>query len=161
MVVDPPAAPGAVFPRLLCWPTALALTFVIGAALTVALPQPAPRSLVGAFAAGETLFAVGLVLIVIGIGIQVWLQPVRPSARRRSLAGLVDDAAASGLVLLGLALNAVGAGLHPAILLVAGRPPGDDALLLADLGAGLLVYAPLALLMLGRRRANRPARPAA
>jgi hypothetical protein len=33
-------------------------------------------------------------------------------------------------------------------------------MLLADLGAVLLVYAPLALLLLGRRRASQASRPA-
>jgi hypothetical protein len=170
--VEPPAqarrrvgqlsAAGASGARLLCWPVAAALTLAVGAALTVALPQPARQSLVGAFAAGETLFAVGVVLIVVGIGIQMWRLPERPSTPRRSLFRLVDAVAGSGLALLGLAVNAAGAGLHPAAVLLSGRSANPDTrMLLADLGAVLLVYVPLALFLLGRRRAVRSARLAA
>jgi hypothetical protein len=149
VVADPSALPGAAGPRLLRWPAGAALTSAVGAALTAALPEPARWSFVGAFAAGETLFAAGLVLMFVGIAIQVWRLPTRG----RSLLRLVDDVANSGLVLLGLAVNAVGACLHPAALLIAGRSAGRDTrLLLADLGAALLVYAPLALLALERRR---------
>ena len=158
MVADPSACPDASGPRLLCWTAAAALTFAVGAALTAALPEPARGSFVGAFAAGETLFAAGLILMFVGAAIKVWRLPTRG----RSLSRLVDDVAASGLVLLGLAVNAVGACLHPAALLIAGRPEGSDTrLLVADLGAALLVYAPLALLVLGRRRTARPAELAA
>jgi hypothetical protein len=143
-------------PRVLCWTTAAALTCVVGAALSIALPEPARRSLVGAFAAGETLFAAGVVLIVIGIGIQMWRLPERPSTPRHALLRLVDAVAGSGLALLGLAVNAAGAGFHPAALLLADRLAGRDTpMLLADLGAVLLVYVPLAMLVVGRRRAIR------
>jgi hypothetical protein len=148
--------PGAAGRRLLCWPAAGALTFAVGAALSIALPEPARRSLVGAFAAGELLFAAGVVLIVVGIGIEMWRLPERPSVPRRALFRLVDAVAGSGLALLGLAVNAAGAGLHPAAVLLSGRSANPDTrMLVADLGAVMLVYAPLALLVLGRRRAIR------
>jgi hypothetical protein len=146
-----------------CWPTAATLTFAVGAALTVALPEPARRSLVGAFAAGEMLFAAGIVLMVVGVAIQAWQRPVGLRSPRRWLSHLADGAARCNLVLLGLALNAAGAFLHPAAVLLAGRLDGsrDTSLLLADVAAVLLVYTPLALLVLGRRRTARPAWPAA
>jgi hypothetical protein len=146
---------------LWCWPAAAAAAFAVGAVLSITLPEPARRSLVGAFAAGEVLFAAGVVLIVIGVGIEVWRLPERAIRPRRSLSRLVDAVAGSGLALLGLAVNAAGAGLHPAVVLLAGRSADRDTrMLLADLGAVLLVYAPLALLLLGRRRASRASRPA-
>jgi hypothetical protein len=161
MVANPSARSGAAGAWLLCLLATAALTVSVGAALSIALPQPARRSLVGAFAAGETLFAAGLVLIVVGIGIQMWRLPEHPTTPRHALLRLVDAVAGSGLALLGLAVNAAGAGFHPVVVLLAGRPGRDTALLLADLVAVLLVYAPLALLVLGRRRAARSARLAA
>jgi hypothetical protein len=74
---------------------------------------------------------------------------------------LVHDVADSGIVLLGLGINAARACLHPGALLVAGRPAERDTrLLIADLGAALLVYAPLGLPALARRRARPPLRAA-
>lgn len=160
MLVHPSTHRAPAGARLVCWPAAAALTFALGAGLTVALPEPARRSLVGAFAAGELLFAAGVVLVVAGIGIEAWRRPVSLRSPRRCLSDLADGAARSNVMLLGLGVNAAGALLHPAALLLAGRPaPGRDTLLLvADVAAVLLVYAPLAFLVLARRRATRPAR---
>jgi hypothetical protein len=159
MVFHRSARHGATGSRLLCWPVAAVLTFPVGAALTAELP--ARRSLVGAFAPGDTCSPEGLVLMVVGIGIQLWRRLLRPGTPRGSLFRVVDDAVRSGLVLLGLAVSAAGTGLHPAALLVAGRPAGRNTrVLLGDLGAVLDVRAPLVVLVLGRRRATRSARPA-
>ena len=82
----------------------------------------------------------------------------RRRAARWSAWSMPSPAAISSL--LGLAVNAAGACFHPVAVLLAGRLAGrDTSLLVADVAAVLLVYAPLALLVLGRRRAVRRVAP--
>jgi hypothetical protein len=132
-----------------------AITLLLGLAVTIALPTLRQEPLVAIFALGEVLFGVGLMLAVVGIGIDLWTRPAAlQTPRREWLRQAAGAAARSDLVLCGLAVNWAGAALHPVALLLMAPTvthAGTGAVAFATLVAVFLTRLPVLVFMLRRR----------